>query len=138
GAPVTFANGPFPTTWPVMPDFLKDLPAPGPKDIKNPGSPVKFQWEAGRASPGRNPGPPHFMINGKQFEETGPIVDQCMPLNGLQDWVLENWTSTSHPFHIHINPFQVIQIEIPVLIDSTKPVTPQNIKYTAYSPPCTL
>ena len=34
------------------------------------------------------------MINGKQFGETGEIVDQCMPQNGLQDWALENWTNT--------------------------------------------
>jgi FtsP/CotA-like multicopper oxidase with cupredoxin domain len=125
GTAVALANGPFPTTWPALPDFLKDLPAPGPNDIKNPGSPVKFQWEAGRANPGRNPGPPHFMINGKQFEETGPIVDQCMPLNGLQDWVLENWTSTPHPFHIHINPFQVIRIDTP---------TAQNVYASPYAP----
>ena len=57
-----------------------------------------------------------------------------MPLDGLQDWVLENWTNTPHPFHIHINPFQVMKIDIPSLIDTSKPVTPGNIKYTAYTP----
>lgn len=132
------AGGPFPQMWPGMPKFLKDLPIPGPNDDKNPDSPVKFQWEALRSGTGLNDFgfPPHFMINGKQFGETGEKVDQCMPLNGLQDWVLENWTNTPHPFHIHINPFQVIKIEIPVLIDSTKPVSPQNIKYTTYTPAC--
>ena len=54
------------------------------------------------------------MIDRKQFGETGPVVDQCMPLDGLQDWVLENYTSEiAHPFHIHINPFQIIQIVSP-------------------------
>lgn len=54
------------------------------------------------------------MINGKQFGEDGPKVDQCMPKDGLQDWVLENYTTAiAHPFHIHINPFQVIRIETP-------------------------
>ena len=129
GAPVTYPNGPFPTTWPNMPKYLDDLPKPGPNDKTNPGSPVKFQWEAGRvqAPPTTTPpnnNPPHFMINGKQFEQTGPIVDQCMPLNGLQDWVLENWTSTSHPFHIHINPFQIIKIETPTALNT----------YTTYAP----
>ena len=38
-------------TWPEMPKFLSDLPKPGPDDITNPGSPVKFQWEAHRAGP---------------------------------------------------------------------------------------
>jgi len=110
-------NPAFPPDWPKIPNYLEDLPKPGPNDVTNPNSPVKFQWEAGRTNPGRTspaPGaPPHFMINGKQFGEMGEIVDQCMPLNGLQDWVLENHTNIVHPFHIHINPFQVIRIETP-------------------------
>lgn len=136
GSPVSLPNGAFPskTQWAEMPRFLRDLPKPGPKDEKNPNSPVKFQWEAGRVqaapTPSPNPtstnnDPPHFMINNKQFGETGEIVDQCMPLNGLQDWVLENWTSVAHPFHIHINPFQIIQIDTPTALN----------KYTTYKPP---
>lgn len=115
GSPIT-PDPAFPTTWAEMPKFLLDLPVPGPYDIKNPNSPVKFQWEDGRVAPGRNKVtnlPPHFMINGKQFGQSGPIVDQCMPLDGLQDWALENYTTLAHPFHIHINPFQVIRIEAP-------------------------
>ena len=126
----------LPTTWPELPAYLKDLRKPvPPQDIPNPNSPVKFQWEKGRGpqtgrlyfppgptptpTPIRNPpnppigNPPHFMINDKQFGETGDVVDQCMPLDGLQDWVLENYTTVAHPFHIHINPFQVIKIETP-------------------------
>ena len=79
---------------------------------------VRFQWEPGRTVPRPNGDgdPPHFMINDKQFEEKGEVVDQCMPLDGLQDWTLENWTTqVAHPFHIHINPFQVIKIEKPYL-----------------------
>lgn len=144
GSPATLPNGAFPTKaqWADMPRFLHDLPPPGPNDVKNPGSPVKFQWDAGRVNaapaptptPGATPSPtpapqsiynpPHFMINNKQFGETGEIVDQCMPLNGLQDWVLENWTSVAHPFHIHINPFQIVRIETP---------TAQN-RYSVYRP----
>jgi FtsP/CotA-like multicopper oxidase with cupredoxin domain len=52
-----------------------------------------------------------------------------MPLNGLQDWVLENWTSVAHPFHIHINPFQIVRIETPSQASPTKPV-----KYSIYKP----
>jgi FtsP/CotA-like multicopper oxidase with cupredoxin domain len=33
--------------------------------------------------------------------------------HALQDWVLENWTTTPHPFHIHTNPFQVLNISTP-------------------------
>ncbi len=113
---------PFPDTWMEMPKFLQDLPKPGPYDVKNPGSPVQFQWEDNRTAPGPNPDPPHFMINNKQFGETGPIVDQCMPQDGLQDWVLENYTTQiAHPFHIHINPFQIIEMFSPVLDKTYRP-----------------
>jgi FtsP/CotA-like multicopper oxidase with cupredoxin domain len=107
---------PFPVTWMEMPKFLQDLPKPGLYDIKNPGSPVKFQWEDGRTGTGRDPDPPHFMINNRQFGELGPLVDQCMPQDGLQDWVLENYTTEiAHPFHIHINPFQIIEMYSPMI-----------------------
>jgi FtsP/CotA-like multicopper oxidase with cupredoxin domain len=135
GTAASLPNGAFPSKaqWAEMPKFLWDLRKPGPDDQRNPNSPVKFQWEPGRTKTGRNPTtnqPPHFMINNKQFGEMGEVVDQCMPLNGLQDWVLENWTTLAHPFHIHINPFQVIKIETPSQPDPTKPP-----KYTNYTPP---
>jgi len=131
GTPVSFPNGAFPpATWTTMPTFLKDLSSPGPNDVINQNSPVKFQWEDGRVGVGLLPKtplgfPPHFMINGKQFNQTGDIVDQCMPLDGLQDWVLENWTTLAHPFHIHINPFQVVRIATPTARDT----------YNVYAPP---
>jgi FtsP/CotA-like multicopper oxidase with cupredoxin domain len=121
GEAVTQPNGPFPTVWAEMPKFLWDLPKPGPYDITNPGSPVKFQQISVQGEL------PHFMINNKQFEETGPVVDQCMPANGLQDWVLENYTtSAAHPFHIHVNPFQIIEIDTPTGLDTYSKYTPAN------------
>jgi FtsP/CotA-like multicopper oxidase with cupredoxin domain len=117
----------LPDTWAEMPKFLLDLPQPSPTDTPNPGSPVKFEWEAGRTKPGPRPDPPHFMINGKQFEEKVPPIDQCMPLGGLQDWVLENYTSViAHPFHIHINPFQVIRIDTPTGVNTYSPYSPKD------------
>ncbi len=138
GPAVNLPNGPFPTAWAELPKFLDDLPPPGPDDKKNPDTPVKFQWEAGRTGIGRQPKtspsyPPHFMINDHQFGNP-PKIDQCMPLNGLQDWVLENFTNVAHPFHIHINPFQVVEIDTPSLKDSTKPPSDDNIQYSVYKP----
>jgi FtsP/CotA-like multicopper oxidase with cupredoxin domain len=127
GAAVTMPAIPT-TNWAEMPKFLNDLPAPPVKDVANL---LQFQWEPGRAGAGRAPTfPPHFMVNGKQFGATGEIVDQCMPQDGLQDWILENYTKpAAHPFHIHINPFQVIQIDTPVQPDKTKPPG-----YSSYAP----
>jgi len=137
GEAVTPPQGPFPTAWAEMPKFLLDLPKPGPKDLPNPGSPVKFQWEQGRTDSGLNDDllPPHYMINGKQFGETGAVVDQCMPLSGLQDWVLENDTTVAHPFHIHINPFQVVEIDTPVVPNPNNPPSCDNpVTYSVYKP----
>src|SRR6185295_8101572 len=99
--------------WMELPKFLNDLRSPDPYYNNNT---LRFQWERLRTNigPDDDGNPPHFMINDRQFEEKGEVVDQCMPLNGLEDWVLENWTTrVAHPFHIHINPFQVIKIEKP-------------------------
>ncbi len=134
-------NGDFPKKeqWAQMPKFLWDLHPPGPHDVTNPNSPVKFEWEDGRQTPGKPPNgtnryPPHYMINGKQFG-IPLVIDQCMPLNGLQDWVLENYTIVPHPFHIHINPFQVVEIDIPSLSNPQEPLGPDNpVTYSHYLP----
>lgn len=121
GTPMPPDTPQIPTTWTEdWVGFLKDLPAPSPKE--NPNL-VQFQWEPGRLKAPRNTAgfPPHFMINGKQFGEYGEVVDQCMPKDGLQDWIVENHTAMDHPFHIHINPFQVIQIDNPKI---TTPYAP--------------
>jgi FtsP/CotA-like multicopper oxidase with cupredoxin domain len=127
GSPET-RDKPFPdeADWMELPKFLNDLRAP---DAYYNNNTLRFQWERGKpaAGPDANGNPPHFMINDKQFEEKGEIVDQCMPLDGLQDWVLENWTSdVAHPFHIHINPFQVIKIEKPTGDDTYERYEPKN------------
>ena len=47
-------------------------------------------------------------INGKAFDGT---LNQLMYLNTAEEWILENyWDSSIHPFHIHVNPFQVLEI----------------------------
>ena len=40
-----------------------------------------------------------------------PDTTQYIRLNTAEEWVLENyWDSSIHPFHIHVNPFQVLEI----------------------------
>ncbi|GKS58588.1 L-ascorbate oxidase [Nitrospira sp.] len=55
-----------------------------------------------------------FMIDGKEFSSTR--VDRTMKLNGVEEWTLSSQNG-NHPFHIHVNPFQVIKI-------NGKPVQP--------------
>jgi FtsP/CotA-like multicopper oxidase with cupredoxin domain len=63
-------------------------------------------------STGRPVGANHT-INGKKF---GDVIDQAMLLNTLEEWTIVNTTNTTppgaimHPFHIHINPFQIFEV----------------------------
>jgi FtsP/CotA-like multicopper oxidase with cupredoxin domain len=46
------------------------------------------------------------MIDGRSF--SGDRYDQTMILGDYEEWTLTNSTSQiAHPFHIHVNPFQV-------------------------------
>ncbi|MER9771234.1 multicopper oxidase domain-containing protein [Mesorhizobium sp. M0220] len=48
-------------------------------------------------------------IDGHHFADGE--YDQTMILGDTEDWTLVNTTTTaSHPFHIHVNPFQVLEI----------------------------
>jgi len=54
-------------------------------------------------------------INGHKFGDT---IDQAMLLNTNEEWKIINTTANSpappgaimHPFHIHINPFQIVEV----------------------------
>jgi FtsP/CotA-like multicopper oxidase with cupredoxin domain len=47
-------------------------------------------------------------INGKAFDGT-PNLE--LLINTAEEWILENyWASSVHPFHIHVNPFQVLEV----------------------------
>lgn len=38
-------------------------------------------------------------------------VDQCMTVGTTEEWILKNLTGGDHPFHIHVNPFEVFTEE---------------------------
>jgi FtsP/CotA-like multicopper oxidase with cupredoxin domain len=58
--------------------------------------------------PAGPPNPPKHTIDGKSFDgEVGAVV----LLNTVEEWTVMNTTpNISHPFHIHINPFQVVEV----------------------------
>jgi FtsP/CotA-like multicopper oxidase with cupredoxin domain len=127
------ASGPpVPTQWPVQwepspadptkprgkyltfPEFLADIPV---SEIKTPPRPIVF----GLLDPTQGPGSqPQFTINGKQFQDG--TVDQCMVLDTAEEWIISNQTGVPHPFHIHVNPFQVIEYFDPSLQNQPTPM----------------
>lgn len=49
--------------------------------------------------------PPSFTINNAPFSCDNPWQ---IPLNSVEEWDVYNHTAYPHPFHIHVNPFQVV------------------------------
>ena len=82
-------------------EFLADIPA---DDLRT--RCLSFGWEAGRTGAFRPA--PRFTIDGVQFNESR--IDQYLTLGFAEEWTLYNYTSIPHPFHIHVNPFQVVEV----------------------------
>jgi suppressor of ftsI len=74
-----------------------------------------------------NPNNLMFTVNGQIF----PNVPVIQPeLNTVEEWILLNDTQEFHPFHIHVNNFEVISI-------NGQPYTPDNLQDIVNIPPKT-
>jgi FtsP/CotA-like multicopper oxidase with cupredoxin domain len=107
------ANTSLPTEaeYPKQPGFLADITE---AEIEGRHRTLKFSMHGGIGSL------PTFKIDGEQFQEGR--IDQLILLENSEEWTIENWSGRSvmHPFHIHINPFQVTEVFDPLTMD--KPV----------------
>jgi FtsP/CotA-like multicopper oxidase with cupredoxin domain len=129
---------------PPRPSFLNDIK---PTEVVPAGARTLTFLTSG---PG---GQRQHTINGKKFEE-GNSVD-INPLNTVEEWKIVNETAASidHPFHIHLNPFQVVEVfdpnaplldanghPVPVLDNKGQPVTPAKYvpQYVVSEMPPTL
>jgi suppressor of ftsI len=50
----------------------------------------------------------NFFINGKQFNHSR--IDQRVRLGAVEQWTIRNVSHERHPFHIHVNDFQVMSV----------------------------
>ena len=95
----------IPTTG--MPNYLRSFPEDWTAIPQNP-TPVNFQITAG------GPGASAFKITGKQYGQTGAAYN--VALDTEECWELNNFSGrpqpVTHPFHIHVNPFQVVAQKI--------------------------
>jgi FtsP/CotA-like multicopper oxidase with cupredoxin domain len=103
--PISFP--PAKSAFPSMPLFLEDIgPARIHRDIRFKSTPP-----AGRA-PVTNV-PPSHTINGHKFEDHH--FQETVQLGDTEEWTLYNDNpdakGAAHPFHIHVNPFQVVAIK---------------------------
>ena len=97
------------SAFPVIPHFLRDITA---NDVQvrreiNYGSCVPNLPKQSRQPPLRQ-----WTINGKQFEDG--VVNQQIKLGAIEEWTIYNTTTqAAHPFHIHVNPFQIVEVYNP-------------------------
>ena len=96
--PVTGQQSEFIPQAPKPPAFLDDIAdseVQGSRTIEFASNPAFF--------------PSSHTINGKKFDNyQNP---QEVFLNTVEEWTITNaTTSISHPFHIHVNPFQLVEI----------------------------
>lgn len=59
-----------------------------------------------------------FEVNGEPYDPAR--IDRKLKLGDVQEWHLTSDTA-SHPFHIHVNPFQVVSVKTKAGVDVTDP-----------------
>jgi FtsP/CotA-like multicopper oxidase with cupredoxin domain len=96
--------------YPTFPPFLADITDAEVKGTKV----VTFESTAAKAPlPAGAPPFTMHMIDGKRFEGN---VGEVVLLNTVEEWKIQNRTvgpPIDHPFHIHINPFQITEVFSP-------------------------
>lgn len=74
--------------------------------FSQPGGPTQNLGPLGPAGSTRNFAA--FAVDGRRFDPNR--IDHSIPLGAVEEWTLLNTSTSSHPFHIHINPFQVVAV----------------------------
>jgi FtsP/CotA-like multicopper oxidase with cupredoxin domain len=99
GAVQEVATGlPAPAQWPPLPAYLSDIVDSEIVAKEN----LLFGMSAGPRNPTAK-----FLINGKQFDPS--CNDVTTRLGTAEEWTVGNSSELEHPFHIHTNPFQLLQ-----------------------------
>jgi FtsP/CotA-like multicopper oxidase with cupredoxin domain len=102
GAPAG-ENTSLPTVaqYPIQPPYLKDITD---AELRGRARTLTFSMTGG---PGTQP---QFFIDDEQFSEG--TLDQVMLEGTAEEWTLLNTSlnGISHPFHIHVNPFQIVEV----------------------------
>lgn len=79
---------------------LEGIPAPIPDEGLIKRDPITFSIVNGK-----------FLIDGREFTNPPPVY-YTPKLGTAEEWTIRNTSEMDHPFHIHINPFQVTAISL--------------------------
>jgi FtsP/CotA-like multicopper oxidase with cupredoxin domain len=106
---------PSESQFPALPEFLNDI---DPSTIRLRRE-ITYGWDRGTNVPSRDRSgaAPQYNIDGKQFQDNE--INQVMLLDTAEEWTISNKTmAITHPFHIHVNPFQIVEIFEPAKGDT--------------------
>ncbi|HYH45697.1 MAG TPA: multicopper oxidase domain-containing protein [Thermoanaerobaculia bacterium] len=93
-----YATGfPLAAKWPKMPWYLENLPSSTTIDQD-----LTFEMTGGPGDPTTK-----FQINGQQYDPN--CANVTTELGTTETWFVQNSSVLAHPFHIHINPFQLVE-----------------------------
>lgn len=90
----------LPSRWPDMPPFLQDLKAEGRRWMAF-SMPNDTSGGSGQGTPQSR-----FFIDGLQYSHA--CAGATVELGKTEEWRITNNSAPQHPFHIHINPFQLL------------------------------
>lgn len=110
-----FATGfPEASYWPPMPWYLQELPStPVAQNLT-------FEMTGGPGNPSTK-----FEINGQQYNPD--CANVTTELGTTETWFVQNSSVLAHPYHIHINPFQ--------LVEQGTVVNGQRVPFVKYASP---
>lgn len=92
-----------------LPSVIGDMP-----DLRQSTVARRRTMQFSESAPGAD-GTPAFLINGRRYEDWGNSNIASMKLGTVEEWTLTNTSDEYHPFHIHVQPFQVVSINgVPV------------------------
>lgn len=108
---------------PKQREFMGQAPIPPPFLADITDDEVKYSPRRTLVFDSKGMGQPHqHTINGEQFSDSK--IGVTVFLNTVEEWKVVNTTASfpnvDHPFHIHVNPFQVVEIFDPneLLLDA--------------------
>lgn len=97
----------LPAALPDLPILTTTLSPITGVDASKPDRVVRFSQTGSQAGGTTDNLAPQFFIDGQQFDPA--VANQDPRLESVEVWRIENTSQMRHPFHIHVNPFQVIE-----------------------------
>lgn len=123
-SPETAMGFPGEKDFPPLPVFLKDIADTEIRIRRE----LTFTTEGGRANPTSR-----HVIDGKKFSDT---ISQAMLQGTAEEWKIVNETvGIAHPFHIHINPFQIVEVFDPNTMTEPQKLAPPFVWWDVFSIP---